>query len=55
MDQWYKWQYLYKELGKCFIDYQIFDQTINKQGDHKTDLAEVSGPIRTIWICSDIN
>ena len=27
----------------------------SKQGNYKTDLAEVSGPIRTIWICSDIN
>jgi len=25
------------------------------QGNYKTDLTEVSGPIRTIRICSDIN
>jgi len=44
MDQWYKWQYLYKVLGKCFIGYQFFVQTINEQGNYKTDLADVSGP-----------
>jgi len=54
MDQWYKWQYLYKVFGKCFIGYQFFVQTINKQGNYKTDLAEASGPIRTIWICYSI-
>jgi len=39
---------LYKVFGKCFIGYQFFVQTINKQGNYKTDLAEASGPIRTI-------
>jgi len=28
--------------------YQLFVQTINKQGNYKTDLEEVSGTIRTI-------
>jgi len=46
---------LYKVLGKCFIGYQLFVQTTDKYGNYKTDLAEVSGPIRTIWICWDIN
>jgi len=48
MDQCYKWQYLYKVLAKCLIGYQFFVQTINQQGNYKTGLAEVSGPIRTI-------
>jgi len=48
MDQWYKCQYLYKVLRKCFTGYQFFVQTINKQGIYKTGLVEVSGPIRTI-------
>jgi len=48
MYRWYKWQCLYKVLGMCFIGYQFFVQTINKQGNYKKDLAEVSGPIRTI-------
>jgi len=49
MDQWYKSQYLYKILGKCF-----FFQTINKQGNYKTDLAEVSGPITQAGVGSQI-
>ena len=53
MDQLYKWQYLYEVLGKCFIGYQFFVQTINKQGNYKT--VEVLGPIRKIWISSNIN
>jgi len=35
MDQCYKWQYLYKVLEKCFIGYQLFVQTINKQSNLK--------------------
>jgi len=30
------------------MGYQFFVQTINKQGNYKTDLAEVSGLFRTI-------
>jgi len=39
---------LYKVLGKCFIGCRFFVQTINKQGNYKTDLAEVSGPVRAM-------
>jgi len=35
-----------KYLESVFTDYQSFGQTINKQGNYRTDLAELSGPIR---------
>jgi len=44
MNPMYRWPYLYKVLVKCFKGYQFFFQTLNKQGNYKTDFADVSAP-----------
>jgi len=58
-----KWQYLYTWkmtiLDNTCIQYldrlPILCPNNQQSKQLQTDLAEVSGPIRTIWICSDMN